>query len=190
MKIGYSVEGSTDRALLEGLRRRWCPQAQSVEGRVRGTSGISQRREIPNTCRELVSKGAALIVFLRDANEENWRAVLNADTDRCCDEHKHLTVFGVCDRNVECWMCADRDWIAKRTAKETAEFQVADPKAAFESALAITARDRKENEIAELVQDAPLRNWLANRSFEDFYDNLWQKSKEHNCRIENLRERQ
>ena len=87
-------------------------------------------------------------------------------------------------------MCADRDWIAKRTAKETAEFQVADPKAAFESALAITARDRKENEIAELVQDAPLRNWLANRSFEDFYDNLWQKSKEHNCRIENLRERQ
>ena len=86
MKIGYSVEGSTDRALLEGLRRRWCPHAHSVEGRVRGRSGISQRREIPNTCRELVSKGADLIILLRDANEENWREVLNADIARCCDE--------------------------------------------------------------------------------------------------------
>jgi len=71
MKIGYSVEGSTDRAFLEGLRRRWCPQAELIEGRFRGRSGQSQRREIPQTCLELVTKGTEVVVFLRDANEEN-----------------------------------------------------------------------------------------------------------------------
>jgi hypothetical protein len=49
MKIGYSVEGSTDRAVLKGLQRRWCPSAELLEGRFRGTTGQSARREIPNT---------------------------------------------------------------------------------------------------------------------------------------------
>ena len=47
MKIGYSVEGSTDRAVLQGLKQRWCPEAQLVEGRFRGTSGQSQHRDCP-----------------------------------------------------------------------------------------------------------------------------------------------
>ena len=76
MKIGYSVEGSTDRAPLEGLKRRWCREAELIPGKFRGTSGQSQRREIPNTCIELSAKGADVIVFLRDANTENWREVL------------------------------------------------------------------------------------------------------------------
>jgi len=46
--------------------------------------------------------------------------------------------------------------------------------------------DKKEPEIASLVQRAPLRNWLSNRSFKEFYDRLWAKSKERGCKIENL----
>ena len=62
----------------------------------------------------------------------------------------------------------------------------------FESALGITVRNRrdKEEEIAGLVQAAPLRKWLDNRSFEDFYEKLWRKSKELGCQIDNLRESQ
>ena len=116
MRIGFSVEGSTDRALLVGLRERWCPDAELIEGRFRGTSGQSQRREIPKTCVELTYKKADLIVFLRDANEENWRDVLKADEHRCRDEHRHLAVFAVCDRNVESWFCADAEWIRASTA--------------------------------------------------------------------------
>jgi hypothetical protein len=188
MKIGFSVEGSTDRALLRGLRDRWCPQAELIEGRFRGTSGVSQRREIPNTCRELAFKGADLAVFVRDANREDWREVRRADQARCLPEHTHLAVVGVCDRNVECWLCADPVWLAARTGRQRAEFAVDDPKGAFESALQVTSFDKKESEIAALVQEAPLRQWLRNGAFDAFYNDLWQKSKELGCGIENLRE--
>ena len=188
MKIGYCVEGSTDRATLDGLKQRWCPHAQLIEGSFRGTSGLSQRREIPKACIELIAKGAELIVFLRDANEESWREVLKADEERCRPEHKHLSIFGVCDRNVECWLCADADWIAKATGHRSDEFRVPDPKDPFEEAVGITRLDKKEEEIAALVQRAPLKNWFSNHSFKEFYERARGKSKERGCQIENLRE--
>jgi len=188
MKVGYSVEGSTDRAVVRGLQQTWCPAAQLVEGRFRGTSGLSQHREIPRTCVELVAKGIDLVVFLRDANEENWRDVLKADEERCRPEHRHLTIFGVCDRNVECWLCADADWIGKETGHGAGEFRVPDPKQPFEKAMGITRLDKKEEEIAALVGRAPLKNWLLNRSFREFYERVRDKSKERDCQIETLRE--
>ncbi len=130
------------------------------------------------------------MVFLRDANNDSWREVLKKDEETCRPEHKHLAVFGVCDRNIECWICADSEWIAKRTGRSPSEFQGEDPKKAFESAMGISSRDRKEEQIASIVQWAPLRNWMkSNSSFEDFYGHLWLKSKELGCSIENLCER-
>jgi hypothetical protein len=187
VKIGYSVEGSTDRALLKGLQRRWCRDASLVEGRFRGTTGQSQRREIPNTCRELMFKGADLIVFLRDANDENWRDVLKKDEARCAPECQHLAVFGVCSRNVESWLCSQSSWIASQRGRQPNEFRVDDPKGIFESALGISRADNKEETIVNLVNDAPLKDWLTNPSFEDFYDKLWNKSKLLGCDLENLR---
>jgi hypothetical protein len=189
MKIGYSVEGGTDRALLQGLKRRWCREAELIPGQFRGTSGQSQRREIPNTCIELSAKGADVIIFLRDANAEDWREVLKSDQARCRAEHSHIVVFGVCARNVECWLCRDVHWIAAQTQRDPRHFQSEDPKGVFESALGITRTEKKEDEIANLVECAPLQNWLANESFENFYDTLWQKSKQFTgCQLENLRE--
>ena len=184
MKIGFCVEGSTDRALLEGLRQRWCRHAELVQGRYRGRC---RRREIPHACLELQSKGADLIVMLRDANNENWRDVQKGDRASCSPEHGHLAVFSVCDRNVECWLTADRDYAAGRTNRAASDFDVPDPKKAFEAAMGITSRDRKVAEIVEYVQGALLRRWLANGSFEDFYDQLWRKSREMNCAMPNLR---
>lgn len=129
-----------------------------------------------------------MIIFLRDVNNENWREVLKADEARCRAEHKHLTIFGVCDRNVECWLCADADWIAKETGHQPNEFCVADPKDPFEEAMGITRLDKKEEEIAAMVRRAPLKNWFSNRSFKEVYERVWDKSKERGCQIENLRE--
>jgi len=189
VKIGYCVEGSTDEALLEGLRRRWCPHATLEKGQFRGTTGQSQRREIPKICFELQSKGVNLIVFLRDANNEAWRDVLKADTARCPGIYTYLAVFAVCDRNVECWLCSDAGWLASQFHCEAAEFRVDDPKRRFQRIIGVTALDRKHEEIATLVKEAPLYRWLQNKSFEQFYDSLWQKSKELGCEIENLRQR-
>lgn len=190
MKIGYCVEGSTDRAVLHGLKERWCPHAILIEGRFRGTSGERQRREIPKACRELIAKSADVIVFLRDANMEhrNWRKVLDAYEADCQLEHRDRAIFGVCDRNIECWLCADADWIGKQTRHEPDTFRVPDPKDPFEEAVGITRLDKKEQEIAAMVQGAPLKNWLTNRSFKEFYERLRDKSQQMGCAIENLLE--
>jgi len=193
LRIGYSVEGSTDVALIKGLARRWCPDAETIEGKCRGSTRTSRRREIPSICLELARKNADLIVFLSDSNDNDpiaWKTVLKQETGKLPSEYAHLTVFGACQRNVECWFCEDADWLSTKTGKPGDEFRVPDPKTAFESALDIQARDRKVQEIVALVQDAPLHNWLRNRSFEDFYDKLWKKSKSlDGCDMENLRNR-
>lgn len=188
MIIGYSAEGSTDRALIEGLRRRWCPNAEIIEGSFRGQTHLSRRREVPNICVQLNEKGADVIIFLTDSNRPNWRDVLNAERERCRPEHAHLTVFGVCLRNIECWLAADPDWIANRFGRERAEFTVDDPKGVVEACFGITRIEKHEDEIVEFVRTAPLHRWIGNPSFEHFFEDLWQKSQQLGCRIENLRD--
>ncbi len=194
MRIGYSVEGSTDRALISGLRERWCPQAELVEGKFRGSTGLSRRREMPQICLELSTKGADLVILLTDSNDDDsnscsWRNILREEEDRIPPDYKHFVLVGVCQRNVECWFCSDAEWLCRMTGRCASDFRATDPKGAFESAMQISCRDRKETEIKELVKIAPLRQWLQNRSFEDFFDKLWKKSKEFGCSIENIRER-
>jgi hypothetical protein len=188
MKIGYSVEGSTDRAIITGLRDRWCPGAELIEGKFRGQTRTSRHREIPKICQELSYKDADLIVFLTDSNVNPWREVQKGDSEKCPAEHRHLSVFGVCLRNAECWLAADPGHIAKAFGRNEPEFRVEDPKGIVESAFGITTIEKEEEKIAEFVRAAPLRRWMINPSFEDFFDQLWQKSKELGCKIENLRE--
>ena len=68
MTIAFCVEGSGDRVILHGLRDRWCPQAELVEGRFRGQLPRSQ---ISKECKTLTSRGADLMAFMRDANRQN-----------------------------------------------------------------------------------------------------------------------
>src|SRR5580704_543202 len=110
MKVGYCVEGSNDKWLLHGLRDRWCAGVELIQGKFRGAF---KRREIPNACLELHSKGVDVIVLLRDANDENWREVEKDDREACKTEHVHLIVVGVCDRNVESWLTADKQYAAE-----------------------------------------------------------------------------
>jgi hypothetical protein len=191
MSIGYSVEGATDRAFLDGLRRRWCPDATLVEGAFRGTSHISLRRDIPRICQELNHKGASVIVFLTNANKQEWRQVKQRESEFVPVEFRHLTLYGVADRNIECWLATDRDYLAQKLGISQRVLDVPDPKGVFEHALGITSFDRKEEEIASIVRDAPLRNWLKRSpSFETFYEDARILSKQAGHRIPNERERE
>jgi hypothetical protein len=188
MTIGYSVEGSTDRALLKGLHDRWCPHVDMVEGHFRGTSGTSRRREISKVCEEFVLKGVDAMVFTTDANDRPWREVKREEQGRFPPARLSLAVVGVADRNVECWICRDAAYVAERLGGIADAFSVADPKSAFEAAIGVTRDDRKEPEIATLVREAPLGRWLNNPSFADFYEQLRDVSQRSGCVIENLRE--
>lgn len=188
MKIGYSVEGGTDRALLRGLQQRWCPHAELIPGRFRGSTQRSLRREYRKICDEFVVRQVDCMVFLRDANDEDWREAQRNERAAFPPEYLARAVHAVASRNVESWMCAQPEWIAAELRRQPEEFRCADPKRAFEGALGITRDDRKESPIADLVRRAPLGKWLANPSFEDFYEQLRDQSQQLDCAIENLRE--
>ena len=191
MKIGYAVQGSTDRAFLRGLKKRWCPDAAMVEGLFRGSTGLSLRRELAKICDDLFKQKACdVLVFLSDADSANWRDVRLNELQKLPEDIRSLTVYGIADRNVECWLCADQKYVASRTGRRAEEFRVDDPKRVFESGIGITRDEKKEDEIVALIKDATLdvlKRWLDNRSFQDFYDQLRAVSKQRECEIENLR---
>ncbi|GAB4420101.1 MAG: hypothetical protein Fur0044_16850 [Anaerolineae bacterium] len=189
MSIGYSVEGATDRAFLEGLRRRWCPEATLIEGAFRGASHISLRRDIPKICLELAHKGAKVFVFLTDANSQDWRQVRQHESELIPSEFRHLTLYGVADRNIECWLAADRTYLAQQLGISPKVLKVDDPKDIVEKELGITRHDKREEEIASLVYNAPLHNWLKkSSSFEAFYEDARILSKQEGVSIPNERD--
>lgn len=170
MIIGYSVEGSTDRAFLKGLQERWCPAATLLEGHFRGSTGVALRREFKSVCIELREKGAEMFVFLTDANNRPWTEVYKEEDDKLPKEEKWRVIHGVADRNIEKWICSDAHWLARELGVEVTALQVDDPKSAFQAAMDITPQDRKEVEITAIVKRAPVRKWIeAGGSFKAFY---------------------
>lgn len=132
MKIGYCVEGSTDRGFVQGLIDRWCPQAELIEGRFRGSTGLRLRVEIPQICIELNEKGCDVFLFITDANDADWMRVAKQQSELVPAQFEHCTVSGVADRNIESWLCADKEWIAQETSRNASDFDVDDPKGVFQ----------------------------------------------------------
>jgi len=189
MKIGYSVEGSTDRAFLKGLKERWCPHATLVEGPFRGSTHVSLRREYRKICEQFALVGVDVMVFLTDGNGANWREVQRNERDSFPADRLHYAIHGVPDRNIESWICSDAIWVAQELRAQPEEFHVEDPKGIFQSILGIDRDTKHEDEISSLVERAPLRAWLGiSRSFEDFYEGVRRASQQLGCDLENLRE--
>lgn len=192
MRIGYVVEGFRDAAFLEGLRARWCPKAEMLEGGSRGSTGLAIGRESANLCAELRFRRVDFVVILRDANREDWRDVLKRESEMVPGDVRQVTLYGVADRNIECWLCADLDFAASQLGIDSEQLRSAeDPKRVLDEALGGRQSGEQDSKIAALVQTAPLRNWIgASRSFERFYEDardLAQRSGQ--CQIPNERAR-
>ena len=191
MTIGFAVQGSTDRAFVLGLQKRWCPDARLVEGAFRGSTGLSLRRELAKICDDLFChKGCDVLVFISDADVNDWREVQRREVAKLPANMRGFAIYGMADRNIECWLCADPGYVANVTNRNAQDFAVNDPKGVFQSAMQITRDEKRDQEIVNFVVNAPLRQWLVNsRSFEDFFDQMWAVSKQRECSIENLRAR-
>ncbi|MBE0540668.1 MAG: hypothetical protein IH623_04705 [Verrucomicrobia bacterium] len=157
-----------------------------MEGRFRGQLPRSQ---IPKECKILTQKGADLIIFLRDSNLENWRDVLRADEAKCPTEFRHRVIFGVCDRNAECWLAKAPDHLSAKKGCSRAELNTDDPSPVVKKAFGLVGFDKEQQEpvLAAYVRSAPLKQWLQNKSFENFYEQLWHQSQQKGCTLENLR---
>lgn len=188
MKIGYSVQGSTDRALLHGLQQRWCADAELVEGHFRGSTKESLRREYMKICDEFAFKSVDVMVFLTDADDNVWRDVQRNERAKFPPERLSLAVHGVADRNIECWICTNPEYVASKLGIHADILRINNPKKRFKTAMGINRDDRKEASISDLVKEAPLHSWLRNPSFEDFYEQVRDMRQGFGCQIENLRE--
>lgn len=191
IRIGYVVEGWRDRALVHGLKERWCRGAELIEGHFRGSSGLSLRRELAKTCKELLSKGASFIVILRDANGPDWQRIRTRESERVSAQALHCTIYGVAERNIEDWLNADPGYLAQQLDVPLSDLQSGrGPKAVLDRVLGARCSPEAEARVANIVEQAPLGGWLqSSRSFEAFYEdvrNLAQRAG--TCQIPNERE--
>ncbi len=98
-------------------------------------------------------------------------------------------VFGVCSRNAECWLAKAADHLSNALGCPLIELTSDDPSPVVKKAFGLVGFDKaqKESGVAAYVKTAPLKQWLRDKSFESFYEQLWNQSKQHGCALENLR---
>lgn len=193
MKIGYYVQGDTDEAVVQGLAKRWCPDSELAEGKFRGASRESFRREIANSLRDLKSdKRCDILVVLTDADANLWRDVKRRESDRIPEDCRHLTLFGVADRNIECWLAIDREALARELKCQEEDIPEHNPSNFIKRRFELTERDKKQNakaRICNFVAQAPLRTWIRDsKSFEDFYEDVRDLAVQNGCSFPNERE--
>ena len=195
MKIGYYVQGDADEAVVKGLAKRWCPDAELVKGPFRGSTNVALKREllIVLSMNLKDDKGCDVIVVLTDADANPWRDVKRRESDKIPEDCKHLTLFGVADRNIECWLAIDRDALARELRCREEEIPTDDPSNFVKRRFGLTDRNKLEAKarVCDYVAQASLRTWIeGSDSFADFYEEARRWAARNECSIPNERERE
>ena len=189
MKIGYYVQGDADEAVIWGLAQRWCPDAELAQGKFRGTSGDSFRREISESLRALKYEGCDILVVLTDADTNKWQDVKRRESAKIPIEYEHLTLFGVADRNIECWLAIDRSALACELACPVEKIPSDNPSHFVKQGFGLTKRDKKQGakaRVQDYVARASLKAWIAGSdSFQNFYDEARRLAGQNKCSIPN-----
>ncbi len=191
MRIGYYVQGSTDEAFVHGLARRWCPQADMAPGKFRGESRISFRREIANALWDLRDdKRCDVLVVLTDSDVTPWREVKRSEWARVPEDCQHMCVFGVAERNIECWLAVNRDALAKALNCTPEEIPTDDPsgfvKRRFDLGARGAAREDAKGRVTQFVAQAPVKSWIeGSESFKSFYQDVRSLAARTKCSLPN-----
>lgn len=189
MKIGYYVQGHTDEAVVKGLAKRWCPDAELEKERFRGASGESFRREISDSLLALKDKRCDILVVLTDSDANRWRKVKNRESAKIPTECEHLTLFGVAERNIECWLAIDRDALACELKCPVEDIPSDDPSHFVKRKFGLTHRDEKQEakaRVRDYVAQASLRSWIKRSdSFREFYKDARRFATQNGCSIPN-----
>ena len=190
MKIGYYVQGDVGEAIVRGLAARWCPAAELVEGRFRGSSRASFRREIRKSLWELKdAKACDVLVVLTDADTSHWREVKTRESGRVPDDCRYMTVLGVADRNAECWLATDRDGLAMVLQCRVEDIPDGDPSGFVKRGFGFTDRTTREDartRVRNYVAQAELKSWIeGSDSFGNFYGDVRRLAQRTECPFPN-----
>lgn len=191
MRIGYYVQGTTDEAFVHGLANRWCPEADLAPGKFRGSSKESFRREIAKALWDLRDdKRCDVLVVLTDSDVAAWREVKRREWNRVPGDCQHMCVFGVAERNIECWLAINRNALAKELACAPEEIPRDDPsgfvKGKFRLGERGDARGKAKGRVAQFVAQAPVKSWIeGSESFRSFYKDARSLAARANCDMPN-----
>ncbi len=191
-------QGPNDLGFLTGLRQLLGCDAELVN---RLSDGSEARLRDHVTRRKQDAKyiwdhrgDVDLIVRLTDGDTDSPQDTIRKELDRWPSEAGPLLVCGVCDRDVEHWMCLDPDYAAEKLGFDKNQL----PGRREERSGFIKNRIKKRCGsqdymafVADFVNNAPpatVRRWLANPAFSRFYDRCRDAAQEHTCPVENLRE--
>ena len=191
MRIGYYVQGTTDEAFVHGLARRWCPQADLAPGKFRGSSRISFRREIANALWDLRDdKRCDVLVVLTDSDVTPWREVKRREWERVPVDCQHLCVFGVAERNIECWLAINRSALANELGCTADDIPRDDPSGFVKRRFGLGERDDArmdaKSRVTQFVTHAPVRSWIeGSESFGSFYSDARSLAARTSCNMPN-----
>lgn len=195
MKIGYYVQGTVDEAFVKGLSERYCPKAVLAKGKFRGASAPSLRRDLRIALLDLRNNHSCdYLVVLTDADDAEWHDIYKREWDKVPIDCKHITVFGVANRNIECWLSIDRSALAAELGCKAEDIPTDNPSGFVKRKFGVgsrgTERQAGKERIEKFVSEVSFYNWLQNcKSFEHFWDQIYTLSKQSDCTIPNERER-
>ena len=154
---------------------------------------MSFRREIRKALLDLKDgKACDVLVVLTDADADRWQDVKRRESSKVPGECRHLTLFGVAGRNVECWLAADRDALGAELGCRAEDVPAEDPSGFVKRRFGLTDRDRRQaakTRVRRYAARAPLRSWIeASDSFADFHDEARRLAAQTGCEFPNERD--
>ncbi len=181
MIIGYSGEGSNDAFVIEALQEMWCPEARVEVAQWRGATGSRRKHEIRKACIELFEKNASLIIFFTDSNNRDYKIVKRNESEWIPDNYRAMTIYAVADRNIECWIVADKEKAKKEMGSNKKQLE-GDPVKFVNKHFGSYRDSDKKRKIKEFVKSSNTKEWLKNsKSFGAFYKDCKNMAITHKC---------
>ena len=132
-----------------------------------------------------------IVVVLTDADVNPWRDVRRREAARIPENCRHVTVFGVADRNIEWWLAIDRIALARELDCRVEDIPRDEPhlsnfvKRRFGLTDRGTREDAKER-VCQYILKASLRSWIRDSdSFGAFYDEARSWAAKNGCPLPN-----
>jgi hypothetical protein len=196
VEVVLVAQGENDIGFLEGLRERLRCGANAIHY-LSGHPELRQRSHHTRTCdaKDICERfrNADLIVRLTDGDANRPQDACREELERWPSHARPKLVCGVCDRDVEHWICLDPDYAARRLhfAPDQLPKERKDRSGFIKHRIdeARGSQARKDF-VAGFVRDAQvatMRRWLANPAFGTFYSECVRAAKLQDCEVNDER---
>jgi hypothetical protein len=192
------VQGENEIGFLEGLRDCLGCGAQSVHylqnhPELRLRSQYTRKKEANDIWR--VYRGADLVIRLTDGDTDRPQDACREELKQWPGESHPLLICGVCDRDIEYWMCIDAEYAASRLECRVEQLpRDRKDRSGFVKNRIETVRGGQpyRDFVADFVRAAPkktIRRWLDNPAFAHFYEQCRDRAQQAgDCPMRNLRD--